>query len=154
MNRAGLLRELFLGLLLVSTAGNLRAADTNAPARPASAAAPAKALAEALSPEKWRQVENSVDRALAWLATQQGPDGSFPTRDTAQPAVTSLCVMAFLSRGHQPGFGPYGQQLNRAIDYVLSCQQDDGLFSNLTPEPVFKDRGLSIRGLIIMPLPA
>ena len=37
--------------------------------------------------------------------------------------MTSFCVMAFLSRGHTPGFGPYGKQLDRAIDYVLSCQQ-------------------------------
>ena len=45
---------------------------------------------------------------LGWLATQQADDGSFPTLPQAQPAVTSLCVLAFLSRGHQPGLGPYG----------------------------------------------
>jgi hypothetical protein len=118
-------------LLLIAAAREVRAEDA------AATAAPAKRLADALSPEKWRQVENSVDRALAWIATQQAPDGSFPTQARGQPAVTSLCVMAFLSRGHQPGFGPYGQQLNRAIDFVLSCQREDGLFSYLAPEPVF-----------------
>ena len=94
-------------------------------------------LAGALPPEKWGQVENSVDRGLAWLASQQARDGSFPTHETGQPAVTSLCVMAFLSRGHLPGFGPYGEQLNRAIDYVLSCQKEDGLLCHLAPEPSF-----------------
>ncbi len=142
--RAACLLPGFLpGLLLVCAAGGVRAAD----------AVPAKALAQALPPEQWRQVENSVNRGLAWLATQQAPDGSFPTLATGQPAITSLCVMAFLSRGHQPGFGPYGQLLNRAIDYVLSCQQDDGLLCYLAPEPQFKDRGHAIRGLTIMPSP-
>jgi hypothetical protein len=101
-------------------------------------AAPANALAGALPLEKWSQVEQSVNRALAWLALQQAPDGSFPTLDIGQPAVTSFCVMAFLSRGHQPGFGPYGQQLNRAIDFVLSCQKEDGLFSYVAPGPEFE----------------
>jgi hypothetical protein len=30
--------------------------------------------------------------------------------------------MAFLARGHQPGKGPYGPQIERAIDYVLDLQ--------------------------------
>jgi len=115
------------GLLL------LAAIDARAEGNPV----PAKALAAALPPGKWNQLQKSVDHALAWLASQQNPDGSFPTLPVGQPAVTSICVMAFLSRGHQPGFGPYGQQLNKAIDFVLSCQRSDGLFTYVEPEPYF-----------------
>lgn len=104
---------------------------------------PSETLASALSPAQWGQVESCVDRALAWIATQQAPDGSFPTEPAGQPAVTSLCVLAFLSRGHQPGVGPYGAQLNRAIDFVLSCQMADGLFSYGTPEPFIEAYGPS-----------
>ncbi len=86
-------------------------------------------LTEVLTPGRWAAVEDSVDRALAWIAGQQAEDGSFPTMPAAQPAVTSLCVLAFLARGHQPGLGPYGARMDRAIDYVLSCQREDGLFS-------------------------
>jgi len=39
--------------------------------------------------------------------------------------------MAFLSRGHVPGEGPYGPQLSRAIDYVLASQQPSGLLCQL-----------------------
>jgi hypothetical protein len=106
-------------------------------------AAPARGLADALAPQQWSQIQSSVNRALSWLATQQASDGSFPSLETGQPAVTSLCVMAFLSRGYQPGFGPYGEPLNRAIDYVLSCQKDDGLLCYLTPEPAFVYMGAS-----------
>ncbi len=129
-----LLTSLLAGLVLVSSACVQAAAG---------AVSPAKGLAEALPPEKWSQVENSVDRALAWLASQQAGNGSFPTHQTGQPAVTSLCVMAFLSRGYQPGFGPYGEQLNRAIDYVLSCQKENGLICHLAPEAEYVYMGAS-----------
>lgn len=88
-------------------------------------------LADALTPAEWARVDGGVARALAWLATQQQADGSFTARDEGQPAITSLGVMAFFSAGHQPGEGPYGDKINRAIDFVLDCQQPSGLFSFL-----------------------
>lgn len=88
---------------------------------------------EAFSKEEWRKIDQSVERALVWIAAQQQADGSFPTRDSGQPAVTSLCIMAFLSVGHRPDEGPYGERLTRAIEYVLSCQREDGLFSATAP---------------------
>ena len=84
---------------------------------------------EVLSDEQWKRIDVSVDRALAWLITQQSADGSFVTKPSGQPGVTALCVMAFLSSGHSAGQGPFGRQLDRAIDSVLSCQREDGLFS-------------------------
>jgi len=100
-------------------------------------------LTDALSPAKWQEVEKSVDRGLAWIATQQAADGSFHTIPSGQPGVTGLCVLAFLSRGHQPGLGPYGAQLNKAVDFVLSCQMTNGLFSFETPELVHMDKAAS-----------
>ena len=135
--------KLLLGLLLAAPAEGVRADDAGKPAHAASGALPAKALADALPPEKWRQVENSVDRALAWIASRQNADGSFPTAAIGQPAVTSFCILAFLSRGHQPGIGPYGAPLNRAIDFVLECQMPDGLFSYQTPEAQHVDQHAS-----------
>ncbi|MEZ6053887.1 MAG: hypothetical protein R3C02_21260 [Planctomycetaceae bacterium] len=72
-----------------------------------------------LAPEQWQRIDLSVDRALEFLATQQGRDGSFASIDTGQPGVTALSVLAFLSRGHVPGEGPYGKSLSRAVDFVL-----------------------------------
>jgi len=48
--------------------------------------------------------------------------------------------MAFLSRGHLPGPGKYGEQLNRAIDFVLSCPMSNGRFLLLSPGPVHEDK--------------
>ena len=69
--------------------------------------------------DEWARVDAAVARGLAWLATQQRADGSFPTIDTGQPGVTSLCVLAFMAHGHIPGEGPYGRQLERAVEYIL-----------------------------------
>jgi hypothetical protein len=88
-------------------------------------------IVDPLSPRQWQRVDESVERALTWLATQQRADGSFAAPDTAQPAVTALCVMAFLSRGHDPGMGPYGRAIERAIEYILDCQRHDGMFTRV-----------------------
>ncbi|MCA9078089.1 MAG: terpene cyclase/mutase family protein [Planctomycetaceae bacterium] len=87
----------------------------------------------ALSDGQWKQLDNAVDRGLEFLSKMQMPDGSYESQDRAQSAVTSFCVMAYLSCGHVPGEGPYGEQLNSAIDFVLTTQQPNGLFCPLTP---------------------
>jgi hypothetical protein len=82
-----------------------------------------------LSPAEWRRVDAAVERGLVWLASQQQEDGLFPTLETGQPAVTSLCAMAFVSHGHAPGNGQYGNRLEQATDFILSCQKHNGLIA-------------------------
>ncbi|WP_459557562.1 prenyltransferase/squalene oxidase repeat-containing protein [Lacunimicrobium album] len=79
----------------------------------------------------WDRIDGSVTRGLDYLTKQQRPNGSFPAPDSGNPAITSLGVMAFLSRGHRPGEGRYGEVLDKAVRYVLNCQQPDGVFSAL-----------------------
>lgn len=92
-------------------------------------------LSSALSAGDWTKVESSVDRGLEWLAGQQQVDGRFPSEDSIQPAITSLAVMAFLSRGHVPDRGRYGSRISKAIDFVLATQRRHGEFSLLPVEP-------------------
>jgi hypothetical protein len=80
-----------------------------------------------LSPEEWRRLDTAVDHGLEFLSSTQRPNGSFAAPDLGQPGITSLCVLAFLARGHIPGEGRYGDQLARAIDFVLGTQQTNGL---------------------------
>ena len=103
--------------------------------------------ADVLTSDQWERVDRSVDRALAWIASRQAADGSFPTYRTGQPGVTALCVLSFLSRGHLPGKGPYGQQIDRAIDFVLSTQRSDGLFSHVKPPPRYATYNAAHTGL-------
>lgn len=87
----------------------------------------------------WERIDTSVELGLAYLTNQQTPDGSVETLDSARPAVTALVAVAGLSAGHQPGSGPYGEQINRMVDFVLSTQREDGLFSLLPPTAPLTD---------------
>jgi hypothetical protein len=89
---------------------------------------------QVLSEDEWRRVDAAVERALDWLARQQRPDGSFPTDEMGQPGVTCLAVMAFMAHGHVPGDGKFGRHLERATDYVLASQKENGLLSRVGPE--------------------
>ena len=86
---------------------------------------------EILAEAQWEQLDAAVNRALAWLASRQKQDGSFAAPLQGQPAITSLSVMAFLSSGHLPGQGPYGAQLNLAVDFMLGSQRKDGLIARI-----------------------
>jgi hypothetical protein len=123
-----------VALLLGLAAGDLAAQETRS-ARP-------DTPDNVLSDQEWRRVDAAVDRALVWLAGQQQPDGSFPTLDLGQPAVTCLCTMAFMSHGHVPGEGRYGAKLDAAVNYVLGCQKQNGLISVVGPDGPRISRGV------------
>jgi hypothetical protein len=98
--------------------------------------------ANVLSAAEWERVNRAVDRALGWLSSQQQSDGSFPTLDLGQPGVTCLCTLAFMAHGHLPGEGPYGTQLERATEYALRCQKENGLITLLGPDGPQISRGI------------
>ncbi len=84
--------------------------------------------------------EEAVERGLAWLAKHQETNGSWSAnvgfklnstyritaRDRGHVGVTALAGMAFLAGGNLPGRGKYGAEIEKALDFVLSCVQDDG----------------------------
>jgi len=73
--------------------------------------------------------QKSIDGGLAWLAAQQHEDGSFwsGSQYTREVAVTALAGMAFLADGHHPNRGKYGVQVARAVDFLISRSQPNGL---------------------------
>lgn len=75
------------------------------------------------------RLEQSVDKALAFLKSMQEPDGAYQIFGQKHSAITSLAVMAFLSAGHVPGEGPYGATVEKGIRAVLSHQQANGIIS-------------------------
>ncbi|MDA0658479.1 MAG: terpene cyclase/mutase family protein [Planctomycetota bacterium] len=83
-----------------------------------------------LDDAEFDRVQAAIDRSLKQMAGTQESDGSFHANTVdVQPAMTGLCVMAFLARGHLPDVGPYGKQLSRAIDYIMECQQSNGVLA-------------------------
>lgn len=74
----------------------------------------------------------ALERGLAWLAKNQGADGSWGNEGAQgeyRIAMTGLAGLAFLSAGQLPGRGLYGARLEKAIRYCLKNQQRDGLIA-------------------------
>ena len=92
--------------------------------------------ANVLAADRWREVDGAVQRGLTWLAEQQKEDGSFESRTAGQPAVTSLCLMAFLAQGESPANGQYQKQLAVAIDFIADQQKPNGLIGMRAPGAV------------------
>lgn len=83
---------------------------------------PEQAAAEMMKPAL-----GAIDRGLAYLAARQNDDGSFSTGGMGRnPAVVALGGMAFLAGGSAPERGPYGAEIDRAIDYLLANTRADG----------------------------
>jgi hypothetical protein len=73
------------------------------------------------------EVEKSVDRGLEFLASRQEPEGHFNDVYGKSSGLSGLVGMAFLSKGNLPGLGPFGETVNRCIDFVITSQQKNGL---------------------------
>jgi hypothetical protein len=43
-----------------------------------------------------RKVDEAIERGLAWIASQQKPNGAFPAVQSFEPGATSVCLFAFL----------------------------------------------------------
>lgn len=105
----------FTAALLVASA-SARAADPAAPAA---------------GPMIDEQTRAAIARGLEWLGRQQDETGRIAAASLLayEPVSTSLAGLAFLSAGARPGADtPYSPQLRKALDFVLACQRENGLF--------------------------
>jgi hypothetical protein len=101
-------------------------------------------LAPAAEPPAQRTpADDAIDNALRFLQRQQEDDGSWRAgRIGRDPAITSLAVMAFLSAGHVPGEGPYGDTVEKGVRWVLQAQQANGLITSNGNQEMY-EQGIS-----------
>ena len=73
------------------------------------------------APELTEEASEAIDKGLNYLLANQRNDGSWAGDESGYRAValTSLGLMAFMSRGELPGAGPNGDALNRAKEWLL-----------------------------------
>jgi len=73
------------------------------------------------APELTAKASQAIDKGLKYLLSVQKKDGSWDEGGEGRHdvGITSLALMAFMSKAHFPGSGPYGTQLERAKDWLL-----------------------------------
>lgn len=82
----------------------------------------------------------ALQKGLDWLARNQGPEGNWESNDLG---LVSMGALAFLSAGHMPGRGPYGENVERAIGYVVRNAKPSGLLNSADPQRDMYNHGLS-----------
>jgi hypothetical protein len=70
--------------------------------------------------------EAALEAGLEWLAQNQGPKGNW---DDQNLGLVSMGLLAYLSAGHLPGRGKYGDNVQRALDYIINNAQPSGLLN-------------------------
>lgn len=74
--------------------------------------------------------EQAVDKSLRFLASRQAEDGAFRGSGYGlNVGVCGLAGLAFMASGSTPGRGPYGENVNRCLSYLLSNTHESGLVS-------------------------
>src|ERR1700722_4790166 len=94
-------------------------------------------LLHAADPARDSKLEERIDKALTFLQNQQQRDGSWTSHGKASPGITALAVMAFLSAGHVPGEGPFGDTVEKGIRFVLQSQHANGLIASVGNQEMY-----------------
>jgi hypothetical protein len=84
--------------------------------------------------------KTALSHGLDWLARNQTADGNWTSNDLG---LVSLGALAFLSAGHPPGRGQYGETVERALDYVVMNAKPSGLLNISNSQRDMYNHGLS-----------
>ncbi len=90
--------------------------------------------------ETTAESEQALERGLEWLARNQGPQGNWESEDLG---LVSMGVLAFLSAGHMPGRGEYGDTVDRALEYVIRNAKPSGMLNIADSHRDMYNHGLS-----------
>jgi hypothetical protein len=90
--------------------------------------------------ETSRESEAALDRGLDWLSKNQGEEGNWRCNDLGLVAMGAL---AFMSAGHAPGRGKYGDEVQRALDYVINNAKPSGLLNISNSQRDMYNHGLA-----------
>jgi len=85
--------------------------------------------------------EDASDRGLRWLAENQGEAGNWESDDLG---LVALGALAFLSAGHAPDRGKYGDNVRRALDYIIANAKPSGLLNIASEGRDMYNHGLTV----------
>lgn len=84
------------------------------------------------------KASQAIDKGLKYLLSTQKKDGSWDSdgKGARAVAITSLALMAFMSKAQFPGSGPYAKQLDRGKNWLLkhAKERPDGYLGSVMYE--------------------
>ena len=80
--------------------------------------------------EMTQELHTAISNGFEYLASQQTENGSFGQgRYQDHVGITSLAAIAFLANGNTSGRGEYSEQVDLALDFILSRSTKTGLIA-------------------------
>lgn len=113
------------------------------PALPAAAqeiVADADDTEEVSATELTEAADRAIEKGFEYLIANQNADGSWTSdAGTMDIGGTSLGLMAFMVKGHFPGFGRYGEPLNKAKNHLLkkAKESESGVLAGMYEHGLF-----------------
>ena len=120
-----------LGVLAVTSisffVGGIASGGTDSVVAPPPARRGNQPIANEITPEQ----QAAVEKGLEYLASRQNAEGSFGNAGAygATAAITALSGIAFMADGNLPGRGKYGDNVKKAVQFIVRNQQESGLFT-------------------------
>ena len=84
--------------------------------------------------------DRALQKGLEWLARNQGAEGNWGSNNLG---LVGMGALAFLSAGHLPGRGRYGNTVQRALNYVLKHAKPSGLLNISNAQHDMYNHGLA-----------
>jgi len=72
-----------------------------------------------------RDVRETYEKGLQYLASTQSEDGSWGEGGYKGPGVTGMAVMTFLASGEDPNFGIYSSHIRRGLRSIIGSQDSE-----------------------------
>lgn len=80
------------------------------------------------------EVEQAIVRAQTWLASRQRENGSWDNNN----GKNGMAAIALMVNGNTPGKGPFGAEVAKGIDYIISTQDPQGLLAVGNQGPMYQ----------------
>lgn len=98
----------------------------------------------ALSQGEWEitvESEAAAEAGLEWLARNQTAQGNWQSNDLG---LVGLGALAFLSAGHAPDRGEYGDNVRLALEYIVKNAKPSGLLNSADAGRDMYNHGLAV----------
>ena len=78
-------------------------------------------------------LDSSYQKGLRYLSSTQDPNGLWSESSYGdQAGVLGICILAFISRGDDPEFGPYAEAVKKSLSSILERQNSETGFIGAT----------------------